>query len=290
MITLQILAFYHYWGNINLMTNSIGFLAGCVAVCFMSSYTVIFWKNFCEVTDTFERNSIFYSELVRSNKKHMKILNENLNLAQIYNKVISMSVILMTIIFILPTFVQHLMTSDEVILQEAETVDGFTKFFIFVIWLPPLVKQEYIIRVMYGLQCICVWEMNLFIANIAPFYTVLLLCTGTQFKLISTIIREMDEVMCRVENPVNILHVVPIQMSEDHPLKSNMNIEEPTALSTGRIQSSKKQQNSLQECDINRKSEGNHDLSPPEIKSTIKNDAESFYLLECIKLHQASIK
>jgi hypothetical protein len=220
----------------------------------------------------------------------MKILNENLNLAQIYNKAISMSVIMVPILFILPTFVQHLMNSDEVILQEAETFDGFTKFFIFVIWLPPVVKQEYIIRVMYGLQCICVWEICLFIATTAPFYTVLLLCTGTQFKLISSIIREMDEVKCRVENPGNELHVVPIQMSENLPLKSNVDMEDPTALSTERMQSSKEQQNSLQECDINRQSERIHGISSPEIKSTIKNVTAVFYLLECIKLHQASIK
>jgi hypothetical protein len=42
--------------------------------------------------------------------------------------------------------------------------------------------------------------------------------TGTQFKLISSIIREMDEVMCRVENPGNILHAVPIELfTTNHP-------------------------------------------------------------------------
>jgi hypothetical protein len=75
MIILQFLAIYHYWGNINLMADIIGFLGAFAAVCFNSSYTIIYWKNICDVTDTFETNSIFCSELVRSNKKHMKILN-----------------------------------------------------------------------------------------------------------------------------------------------------------------------------------------------------------------------
>jgi hypothetical protein len=288
------------------MVHCIGFLATLVAVCIISSYTIIKWKNICDVTDTFETSSIYCSELVRSNQKHMKILNETLNLAQNYNKVISMSEIIVPVFFILPTLVQQIMTSGEEILEEAETVDGFTKYFIFVIWLPPVLKQEFIIRVIYGLQCICVSEICLFSAAVTPFYIVLLLYTGTQFKLISSLIREMDEVICSVENPGNILHEVLIQqftagttkfsdsfqslMSQKLPLKSNFDKEEPTALSTERTLSSKMQLNTGLEFDINRQSESIHDLSWQEIKSTTKNDPESLYLVECIKLHQASIK
>jgi hypothetical protein len=152
MIALEFLAIYHYWGNLNVLADIIGILSGCITVSVVSFYTNIYWKKFCDVTYIFETNSIFCSELVRSNPKYMNIVNETLNRAQIYNKVISMSIYLETIIFILPTFVQHLMTSDEEILQAAETVDGFTKYFPFVIWLPPVAKHDFIIRVIYGLQ------------------------------------------------------------------------------------------------------------------------------------------
>ena len=306
MFTLQILAMYHYWGTISLVADCIGFLATFAGVSMISSYTIIFWKDICDVTDTFEKNSIFCSDLVRSNQKHMKILKDTLNQAQIYNKVISISEVILPIVFILPTFIQHLMTSDEEILQEVETVDGFTKYFVFVIWLPPVVKQEYIIRIIYGLQCIYTWDICLFSAAITPFYTVIILYTGTQFKLISSIIREMDEVICRVENPGNILHEVPEQpfttdpktpsdsiqspLSNNLPLKSNLDIEEPTALSTERILYSKIQQKVLQEEDISRESVRFHGISSPEIKSRTKIDPEIYYLVECIKLHQASIK
>jgi len=306
MITLQILAIYHYWENINLIIDCIGFFAGFLGICFNTFYPKIFWKSICDVIDTFEKNSIFCSELVRSNPKHMIIMNEALKMAQIYMKVNFIFAILNLIFFELPTFVQHLMTSDEEILQEVETVDGFKKYFIFVMWLPPVVKQKFIIRIMYGLQCICWWEIHLFAIAYVPLYGALFLYTGTQFKLISTIIREMDEVTCRVENPGNTLHEVPIElfsknppknsdlfqspMSEKLPIKSNLDIEEPTALSTGRILSSKMHPNVLQESKVNRQSEGTHDLSTLQIKSTTKNDPESFYLVECIKLHQASIK
>jgi hypothetical protein len=89
----------------------------------------------------------------------------------------------------------------------------------------------------------------------------------------------MEEVMCTVGNPDNDLHEVPEQiftadsnnLSNESKLSSNM------------------QQNSLQEGDIKQHSERVHDLSSPEIKTTTKNDRGSVYLLECIKLHQASI-
>jgi hypothetical protein len=69
-----------------------------------------------------------------------------------------------------------------------------------------------------------------------------------------------------------------------------LDTEEPTALSTEKILSSKMQMDILYQFDINRHSERIQDLSLPEIKPTTENDPESFYLLECIKLHQESIK
>jgi hypothetical protein len=212
IITLQFISLHHYWGNLNTIADIIGILVASVVLCFIVFYTNIFWKNVCDVADTFETNSVLCSELVRSNPKHMKIFNATLNRAQIYNKVISMFINLDAIIFILPTFVQHLMTSDEEILQAADNVDGFTKYFPFLIWLPPVEKQEIIIRVIYGLQCILLWEICLFTAAIVSFYTVLFLFTGTQFKLISSIIREMEEVMYAVDNPDNDLHEIPEQI------------------------------------------------------------------------------
>jgi len=306
MMILQFLAIYYYWGNINIMADIIGYLAALAALCFISCYTIMFWKNICDVTDTFERNSIFCNKLVTSNQKHMEILNETLNRAQIYIKLIFIFEMTVTLLAVLPTIFQHLMTSDQEILQESESIDGFEKYFMFVIWLPPVVKQEFIIRVIYVLQLICGWELSLLTAAFISLYTVLFLCTGTQFKLISSIIREMDEVIFRVENPGNIIHDVPKQlfttdtkehsesfqspMSKKLLLQSNLHIEEPTALSIERTLSSKMKCDFLQEDDINRQSERIHDLSSPEIKSTTKNDPESLYLVQCIKLHQASIK
>jgi hypothetical protein len=116
----------------------------------------------------------------------------------------------------------------------------------------------------------------------------------------------MDEVMSMVENSGNIHHEVLEQlftadtkkltdsfqspMSNKLPILSNLDIEEPTVLSTESILSTKLEQNVLQEDDINRRSERIHDISSTEIKSTTENDPEIFYLLECIKLHQASIQ
>jgi hypothetical protein len=87
MITLQFISIYQYWGNLNMIADIIAILAASVIPCFIFFYTKIFWKTFCDVTDTFGTNSIFYSELVRSNPKHIKIVNETLNQSQIYNKV-----------------------------------------------------------------------------------------------------------------------------------------------------------------------------------------------------------
>ena len=152
MFTLQFLAIYHYWGNINLVANNCGVLSAFLGLCFTSFCKLIKWQDICDVTDTSETNS---------KQKHVKILSETLNLANIYNKVISSSMSIVPLFFILPTFVQNLITSHEEILQEVATADGSTKYSIVVIWFPPGLKQEFIFRVIYGIQYICFWEICL---------------------------------------------------------------------------------------------------------------------------------
>jgi hypothetical protein len=78
-----------------------------------------------------------------------------------------------------------------------------------------------------------------------------------------------------------MLNELPLTLKEDE--------DGPSNVSTQRKRSNM-QQNILQEDGINRQSERTYNLSSPEIKSTRQNDPESFYLLESIKLHQASIK
>jgi hypothetical protein len=262
------------------MADIIAILAASGNLGFVIFFTNIFWKQIFDLLDTFETNSIFCSELVRSNPKHMKIINDTLNQTNNYNKAIFMFINLQAICYVLPTLVHNVMTSDQEILQETETVDGFTKYFPFIVWLPPIVKQETFIRVMYGLQCIFWYEMCLFSATIFTFHVVLFLFTGTQFKLISSIIREMDEVMCRLENPDIELHEVPEQIFTAD--RKNLSTE-------GKL-SAIVQQTSLQEDDINQHSERVQIISSPEIKPTTRTETEVFYLRECIKLHQASIK
>ncbi|GFG39184.1 hypothetical protein Cfor_04143, partial [Coptotermes formosanus] len=304
MIILQLLALYHYWGNIKLMTDCVGFLAGFGSLYIIALYIMFSWKDISEVFDNFETNSIFCNALVLLNQRHMKILNESLNLAQNLNKVISTLVFLSAIMYILPTFIQHLMTSEEAMLQQAGTEEGFTKHFIFVIWFPPALKQELTIRITYALQCICLLAEISLAAGVLPFQVVLIFYTGTQFKLISSIIREMDEVVCRIENSGNLLHEIPEQLfttdrkilsnSFQLPMptklpKPNWDEDESTVLSTERQLRSKTLQNLLQGGDINQPSERLNDQSSSEIIPTDNNDPASLYLLECIKLHQACI-
>jgi hypothetical protein len=115
----------------------------------------------------------------------------------------------------------------------------------------------------------------------------------------------MDEVMFTVENPSNELHEVPVQIFTDErknlsypfqspmlnklPLKSKKDKDGPSNVSTQRILS-KMQQKSLQQGDIHQQSETVHDLSSLAMKPTTKIEPETICLLECIKLHQASIK
>jgi hypothetical protein len=207
--------------------------------------------------------------------------------------------------YILPTFVRHLSASDEEILQEGETVEGFRKYFVFVMWLPPMVKQPFVIRLTYVLQVICTFRGFIFAAMFVPTQIMLLIYNGTQFKLISSILSEMDEIIYRLENSdetfdqlsqhknYNDAEVLRESSQSEFP-KHEMDIKKGKETSTKRQLSNQLRseilQNILQVYKFDRKSGKFIDFSSEDMAPTKEEDAASLYLSECIKLHQACIE
>jgi ABC-type multidrug transport system fused ATPase/permease subunit len=309
MVTLQILALYFYWGNIWLITDCLGLLTGFAASYTTTPYFIYYWEDVSKLMESLETKSIYSMELIRTNQRHMKIVNDSRNLAQLLSKSSFVLILLSGVMYILPTFVRHLSASDKEILQEAETVEGFTKYFVFVMWLPLVVKQPFVIRLTYVLQCICTFRAFMFAAAFVPIEIMLLIYTGTQFKLLSSILSEMDETIYRLENSDEIIDEVQHQKNdpegEDLPksTQSGMLSEVPkyemdrrkgkeTLAERQMTNQSRSEilQNLLQVYNFNRTSGKFIELSSEGLTPTKEEDFASLFFLEFIKLHQECIK
>jgi hypothetical protein len=303
-VTLQLFGLYYYWGNIGLLTDCIGFTAACSFAYISAAYFIFYWKEVSKLIEAFETNSIYSIEFVRLNQRHMKIVTDTRNFILLLSKLSSLFTLLAGIVYISPTIIQQLSTSDKQILEEIETTEGFTKYFVFVMWIPPILKQPHVIRITYVLQVTCTSVGFLFAAAIAPLEYVLIIYTGTQFKIVSSVLQEMDVLISRLQNPDKIVDNAPEQM--DNPddtrrflpeysrvTKCELGTEEGKTPATGQWNkqlNSKALDNLLQAHDVNRSSVKSNDLSSAELTPWEENDVASSYLLQCIKLHQACIQ
>jgi hypothetical protein len=309
MMTLQILALYYYWGNLGLMTDCFGLLVGFAATYISTLYFIYYWEDVSKLIEVLETKSIYSVELVRSNQKHMKIVNDTRNLVLLFSKLTYFLILLTGVMYILPTSVRHLSTSDKEILQEAESIEGFTKHFVFVMWLPPVVKQPFVIRLTYVLQCICTFRGFMYAAAFIPIEVVLLFYTATQFKLMSSILNEMDESIYRLENSDKIVDEEPRQNNDPSdevlpkPTQSEMSSEVPkyemdtvegkgpsTVEQLSNQLQPERLQNLLQVYKINRTPGKFDDLVLQDLTLAEEEGAAIVYLVECIKLHQACIE
>jgi hypothetical protein len=300
--TLQLVGLYSYWGDVELITDCLGMTAGFIVSYGSAAYFVVYWKDISKLFETFETNSIYCSEFVRVNRRHMKIVCDTRNFTLLLSKMTFLSTVLAGFVYNLPTFIHHLSTSDKQILEEIETTEGFTKYFLFVMWIPPVLKQPYVIRITYVLQVVCCSVGFIFGAAIVPLEYVLIIYTGTQFKLVSSVLREMDELVCRLQNPDKIADYVPEQMDNPddtrrflaqhiHVTKHEMGTEEGKMPSTeGQRTERLYSDNLLKVHDINILSGKSNDLSSAELTPLEENDAAISYLLLAIKLHQACIQ
>lgn len=304
IVILQILGLYFYWGNITLFTDCLGLIAAFAISYTSTTYFIFYWKDVSKLIEAFETNSIYSTEFIRLNQRHMKIVSDTKNFTLLLSKLACLSTLLAGIIYISPTFIQHLMASDKQILEEIEGAEGFTKYFVFVMWIPPILKQPYMIRLTYVLQVMCASTAFIFGAAFVPLEYVLILYTGKQFKLVSSAIQDMDK-LCSLQNLDKIVDNVSEQMDSPNysrrflpehirVRKRELGTEEGNPNATegqwNKQFNSKTFDNTLQAHDINRSSGKSDDISSAEPTPWEENDFASSYLLQCIKLHQACIQ
>lgn len=300
---LQLAGLYCYWGDLSLITECIGVIFGYAVAYMCAAYFIFYGKNVSKLIEAFETNSIYTIEFIRLNPKHMKIISDTRNYTLLLSKSASLVIIVAGIMYILPTFIHHLSASDKQILEEIETAEGLTKYFVVVMWLPPIVKQTYAIRVTFVLQALCTFAAFLYVAAFIPFSFILMFYVATQFKLISSVLREMDELIRTLHNSNTIVDNISEQMNspDDTLLPEYISVTKCELDTLERKPPAREQRlskklngksfkNLLQVHDINLSSGKPNDLPSAELAPVEANDAASSYLLECIKLHQACIQ
>jgi hypothetical protein len=236
---------------------------------------IVKWEDFYVMMYRLETNSIFGAEMVRNNDKQMEKINISKRSVIILTWITLASITAICVSFnTIPLMRLAFSNSETEKLRNADHIDEVFKYLVQVMWLPGDLSEKHWHWYIYTAQATVMCAGCAYLTAILPFLLTIIVYTETQFRIVSSSLTEIDERY--KEEPEVIKSKTDIKISgfghsvnydEDHSLRLKV----------------------TEELNSTNARDGLNDSTAMAL--TIKEyDTASWYLVECIKLHQEVIE
>jgi 7tm Odorant receptor. len=293
VVVLQVLGLYHYWGDLVITTDNIA-----VTGTFMIGYipTILAMTKKEEVwglIDYLEESSIFSFSNIRSNVKHLKIIEEAKILVSHLTWFATVSLLITIFFWSIYPLVSLRFGSETESTQNHEDLRTTFQYLVFVMLVPSDLRNPYLYGAIYLFQAITFTMALIYIIGLVPLYLSLIVYTTAQFKIVSEAINEINNALSCQQKNERLAEFAEKNALRDGKFKLFMRsrIVLPGGLCESKNKSSlvAVQRRAL----VYGASRQSHPASMISIyKST--NDAGAystiFMMVECIKLHQSAIR
>jgi hypothetical protein len=302
VLTLQVLGLYEYWGDMIIATDNIA-VTGTLMIGYVPVLAVLNRPKVVSLIDNLETKSMFCFSSIRSNSKHLEIIQEARSLASRLTWFAVTSLLITIFFWTLYPLVLLMFRSENEYAQSEEDLRVRFQYFVFVMWVPSNAVHSYMYGIIYTLQAIAFSMSLIYLIGLAPLYFSLIIYATAQFKIVSAALTEIDEVSTTLSHKQAKEGMRNFTKMEVGFLGNFNSSEQPKSVLRDK-QRDWKNKTVLQaaescplRCEVvkQRDSEPRH-TSSPRVSTNIstdngsENDPATLLLVECIKLHQSAIR
>jgi hypothetical protein len=302
VLVLQVLGLYHYWGDMVITTDNMAVFGTLMIGYIPTVFAIRNSSKICNLIDYLETRSILTFETIRSNSKHVKIIQEAKSLASHVTWFALISLLITIFFWTIYPLVLLMVNSEHEVTQDAENLKAKFRYLVYVMWIPSAASQSYMYWIIYLLQVTTFSTALIYLIGLIPLYLSLIIYATAQFKIVSTALNEIDELDTAVsyqqenEGVRDFAEIKVGFVGKFHSFVQNASLlsggqkdrqskSRREALETGALQSGAVRQHQGTSTYI----------APTEVSiySSTNNaeiDSSTFMMTECIKLHQSAIR
>ena len=297
VLVLQVLGLYHYWGDLVITTDNMAvtgtFMIGYIPTIFAIMYST----EICELIDYLENNSILSFKKIRSNTKHMKVIQEAKKLTSDLTWFATVSLLVTIFFWTVYPLVLLTFRSETDGTESHEDLRTTFHYFVFVMLIPSDVRDSYLYGAIYLLQAITFSMALTYLIGLIPLYLSLIIYTTAHFKIVSEAINEIDNTLSYQQEKERQADFTEINSGRDG--KFNLFVRPRIALFDDQCQCKSRrvavQSSAFEKGDAAQRNAASTQTASTEMslyKSTNDSEADSTILMmvECIKLHQSAIR
>ena len=286
---LQLLGFYRYWGDLVITTDNLAVTATFMIGYIPTIFAMISSKDICALIDYLEESSILNLSRIRSNTKHMKIIQEAKISASHLTWFAVVSFLITIFFWTLYPLVFLWFRSEYEGTENHEDLRTTFRYLVYVMLIPSGLRDSYLYGVIYLFQAITFSMALIYLVGLVPLYLCFIVYTTAQFKIVSEAINEIDNALSYQQENERMADFAEINARPDGKLK--LFIQSRTVFSDGLCE----RKNKVRRVAIQRRVLEYGAVTQRHPASTMStNDAEAYstiiMMVECIKLHQSAIR
>jgi hypothetical protein len=290
---LQVLGFSHYWGDLVITTDNLA-VTGTFMLGYISTvFAIINSKDICGLIDYLEESSILNLSKIRSNTKHMQIIQEAKTLASHLTWFAVVSILITIFFWTIYPLVLFWFRSEPEGTENHEDLRTTFQYLVYVMLIPSNVQDSHLYGAIYLFQAITFSMALTYLIGLAPLYLSLIVYTTAQFKIVSESINEIDNKLSYQQENERLADFAEINARPDGRFKLLMRPR--IVLYEGLC----KRKNNVRRVAFQRRAleygaaRQRHPASTMCTYSST-NNAEAYstimMMVECIKLHQSAIR
>lgn len=302
VLVLQILGLYNYWGDMVITTDNMA-VTGTLLIGYIPTvFAIRNSSKICNLIDYLETRSILTFKRIRSNRKHIKVIQEAKNLASYVRWFALMSLLITIFFWTVYPLVLLMVNNEPALTRDDENLRAKFQYLVYVMWIPSDASQSYMYWIFYLLQVITFSTALIYLIGLIPLYLSLITYATAQFKIVSTALNEIDELHASASYQQENERVVDFkEIKVGFVGKFNSFVQNTPLLSGGQKDSENKcRPEPLETSALQSGAERQHHgastyIAPTEVSvySSTNNaeiDSSTSMMVECIKLHQSAIR
>lgn len=194
VLTLQVLGLYQYWGDMIITTDNIAVTGTFMIGYIPTVFAILNSSKIGSLIDNLETKSIYSFRSIRSNSKHMEIIQEAKSLASYLTWFAVISLLITIFFWTVYPLVLLMYRSGHEVTQSSEDLRIKFQYFVFVMWIPSNIHRPFVYGIIYLFQVITFSLCLTYLIGLVPLYLSLIVYTTAQFKIVSAALIQIDGV------------------------------------------------------------------------------------------------
>ena len=195
----QVLALYHFWGDLDICTNNIFTCLGAIVSYAEGAYAKFYAKEIVQLFETFQNKVVTKMKTVGFKDNKKEIFDSATKKARLMTFIMIVTLDIMALAWIPGPFIRHFMEEQKNVTNNEIDDEKRWLNFCFIIWYPIDITVSPYFEIVYVIQIVIYMMGTTYLKAVDMTVGAMMVHISAQFEILCTALKDIDVIVFAVE-------------------------------------------------------------------------------------------